>query len=187
MSHFISATLSDGTRVELSCGTSEKTMLAWRFTGFDFYASYEAQHCDGGKSGNGTSIDLSPEVAERAFKAALAWALAVQQEIMPEMAAQDPSAVEEGVAVGVPVWKLMGTSLEERLQEIGDPIPAEISEAEREAVSEAASQIAEMIQDYHPLSADQCERVLSSLGMVMDFTWAVYQGTRSGAAIMSFS
>lgn len=185
MSHFISATLSDGTRVELSCGTSEKTLLAWRFTGFDFYASYEAQHCDGGKSGNGTSIEVSPEVAERAFKAALAWALAVQQEVMPEMA-QDSSAASEGVAVGVPVWKLFGMSLEERLQEIGDPIPAEISEADREAVSEAAWEMAETLRDYPP-SPEHCERVLASLYMVMDFTWAVYQGTRSSAATMSFS
>jgi len=185
MSHYISASYPAG-QTELSAGTSGLTLSAIAHTGFDFYHAYDSSHHDCGSSGDAGSEEVSHEVTREAFLNSLAWVMALQSyhaEHSRDIIGDETET--ETSRYGVPIWKLMGMSLEERLEMDGKLIHPDITLDDQQIARNRSTDILRDLQD-DPPDDDTLERSLYSMGMIIAFTWKVYRGTPSGAAELSF-
>ena len=182
MSHFIEATFINTRTVELSTGTHWRTLDAIMRTGFDLYGAYQASHLYLGTSGTRDIVIVSHSLAHDAFLNSLSWAIAVNAEIVTDMSA----GVERfTVGDGVPAWRLMGVTLEDHLARSDLKLPDHLNEEDLSIALLDADLLGSLIRASN-LSAEIYERALNSANMIIDFTWSIYNGTRSGPASIYF-
>ncbi|MDW3194880.1 MAG: hypothetical protein R8G66_21075 [Cytophagales bacterium] len=81
MSHYITASFGEKNEdsVVLSYGVSWRTLSALRNSGIDIYELYDGHTHDAGMSGDGTTIEVSSEQGEYAYRHVVAWAVAMQE------------------------------------------------------------------------------------------------------------
>lgn len=185
MSHYITAKLADGEEIELIPGKSRRTLDAIEGTGFDLYAEYRASHCDGGMSGVGGTVEVSEDRAREALVNAVAWALAILEAIdveEVEIGEEDCSSAQ----VGVPVWKIAGLSRKEFLEKEGDPIPEEIPQEILDVARGRAHELSSELRSSPP-AREEWERALTSVGLIVQMAWEVYQGTSRGPVEICFT
>lgn len=188
MSHYISASYPAG-ETELSPGTSGLTLSAIANTGFDFYEAYDASHHNYGSSGDAGSEEVSHEVTREAFLNSLAWVMALQsyyaEHSRDSIGKDNDETKTERSRFGVPIWKLMGMSLEERLEMDDELVHPDITPDDQQIARNRSTGILRDLQN-DPPDDDTLERSLYSMGMIIAFTWNVYRGTPSGVAELSF-
>ena len=78
MSHYIYTTIK-GKEILLTGGSSNTTIRATAYTGFDIYDIFYAYSFNGGMSGTGECKKIDFKIAENAYKNAIAWAKALEQ------------------------------------------------------------------------------------------------------------
>ena len=182
MSHIIEATFLNTETVELSTGTHWRTLDAIMRTGFDLYGAYQASHLYLGTSGTRDFVIVPHSLAYDAFLNSLSWAIAVNAEIVTEIS----KGIEKlTVGAGVPAWRLLGVTLEDHLAHSELKLPEHLNQDDFSTAMIDADLLGSLIRS-SKLSTDIYERALKSANMIIDFTWAVFRGTRSGPASIYF-
>jgi len=155
MSHYITAEIGRE-ELELSGGSSHRTIRAVRESGFSIYGLYKAYEFHNGMSGSGEVKKVNFQIAEQAYMHAIAWALSLQ-ESFPEQFSQE---------------------LEEILQ--FDKQFSEYVFNEIFSEPEINSLIKEKRVYHSELSEDSVKRSFYLLYGILNFSYKVYKYTSKG-------